>query len=211
MIVLRTVSNSPALSGYDFLGLVLCGAFFLCGCIAGTFSSAYPVDAGIQLSGYIKDFSALAQDSGQGGPDFFYCLFNAWKYPLLSFFFAFSMLGVFFLPALAAVRGFFLCFSISAIVRVFQGNGALLCLAVFLFVILINIPCFLAMSVSSFSTSLTFFRSVFSRGAKWQSSPFADGFFKKSLISFFILTISAVLEMLFTSGIVSVIAPRIIQ
>jgi len=121
------------------------------------------------------------------------------------------MLGVFCIPALSAVRGFFLCFSISAMVRIFQGNGALLCISVFLFAVLINVPCFLVMSVSSFSTSLSFFRSVFSRGAKWQLSPFSDGFFKKSLISFCILTVSAVLEMLFTSGLVSLVAPRIIQ
>ena len=207
----RAVSNFPAFSGYDFLGLILCGAFFLCGCIAGTFSSASPVEAGGQIPDYIKELLALAQEQSASGTGFFHCLFNSFKYPALSFFFAFSVLGVFFVPALCAVRGFFLCFSISMIVRVFQWDGALLGISAFLFSVLINVPCFLVMSVSAFSNSLSFFRSVFSRGAKLQESPFAGRFFKKSLVGFFILVISAVLEMLFTFGLISLAASRIIQ
>ena len=80
-------------------------------------------------------------------PDFASALLDVFKYNILSIALGFSILGVFCIPALMALRGFFLSFSVSTVVRVIGGKGVTLALAIFGANTLITVPCFFILSV----------------------------------------------------------------
>ncbi|MCL2409799.1 MAG: hypothetical protein FWC96_09385 [Oscillospiraceae bacterium] len=190
-------------AGSDYLGLIVCGALFICGAIVGTAAAGVAGDAG--LSDYMAGYLTLGGDVRIGG--FFSALLGAWTYPLAAILLGFSVFGVFFVPALAAVRGFFLCFSISAIVRYFGGDGVLLALAIFGVSAAITVPCFFILAVQSFSSSLYVFKSVTMRVGV--TAPYRGGFFRRILVCAAVLMGSALIDTLFVPRLIGFAAGRI--
>jgi uncharacterized membrane protein SpoIIM required for sporulation len=191
-------------AGPDYLGLIICGALFICGGIVGAAAAGFAGSAGI--SDYMAGYLARAGDSSIGG--FFTALFNAWTYPLIAILLGFSVFGVFCVPLLAGVRGFFLCFSVSAVVRHFGGDGVILALTIFGVSAVMNVPCFFILAVQSFSSSLHVFKSVTARGGG-SSRPYRGGFFKRVLVCAAVLMGSALIDTLIVPRLITHIAGRI--
>jgi len=203
IIVNKRITIAGSETGADYLGLIVCGALFICGSIVGTAASGIAGDAGI--SNYMAGYLALAGQARISG--FFSALFNVWTYPLVAILLGFSVFGVFGVPALAAVRGFFLCFSISAIVRYFGGDGVLLALAIFGASAMITVPCFFILAVQSFSSSLYVFKSVTLKGGG--TAPYKGGFFRRVLVCAAVLTGSALIDTLLVPRLIGLVAGRL--
>jgi stage II sporulation protein M len=177
----------------NYLGLLACGALFLCGCIAGTVSAGC-IDEGTMLNDYITGFLSIFTNDTSPKLSLFSSLANNFKYQLIALFLGFSVIGVFLLPILSAVRGFFLSFSVAAIIRLLGSKGILLTLALFGVNTLITVPCFFIISVSAFSASLYLLRLVFSKNLKNTVSPFSSRFFINCGICLIMLIISALID-----------------
>ena len=194
-------------SGSDYFGLIVCGALFICGGIVGSAAAGFA--GGAEVSNFMAEYLARANGNALRTGEFFSALFTACMYPFAAVFLGFSVLGVFCLPALAAVRGFFLCFSISAVVRSFGGDGALLALSIFGLSALLTVPCFFVLSVQSFSSSLKVLKSVTARGAGVMR-PYDGEFFKRIGACAVVLACSAFVEILLVPRLIGLAAGRIL-
>ena len=194
--------------GAEYFGLIICAALFICGSIVGTAAAGFVFDGNSGIPDYMARYLALAGE--QSAPGFFLALFNACKYHLIVVFLGFSVFGVFCIPALSAVRGFFLCFSISAIVRYFGGDGVFLALAIFGVGAILTIPCLFVLSVQSFSSSLYVLRGMTAKGRAGALPPSGGGFFRRLCICAAVLAISALLDTLLIPRLISLAAVRII-
>jgi stage II sporulation protein M len=124
----------------------------------------------------------------------------------------FSIFGVFCVPVLSAVRGFFLCFSISAIVRHFGGDGVFLALAIFGVSAAVTVPCFFILSVQSFSSSLYVLRGMSAKGRIGLISqpPGGRRFFRRVCVCAAVLTCSALLDTLLVPRLITLAARQIL-
>ena len=146
------------------------------------------------LNDYITGFLSIFTNDTSPKLSLFSSLANNFKYQLIALFLGFSVIGVFLLPILSAVRGFFLSFSVAAIIRLLGSKGILLTLALFGVNTLITVPCFFIISVSAFSASLYLLRLVFSKNLKNTVSPFSSRFFINCGICLIMLIISALID-----------------
>ncbi|MDR3278125.1 MAG: hypothetical protein LBT12_05070 [Oscillospiraceae bacterium] len=178
-------------AGSDSLGLLLCAALFLCGCAAGTVAAglAPPGDA---LTQYI---SGVLPPEGGARPLFPVVLLGVCKYHLAALFFGFSLLGALCIPGIVAMRGFFLCFSVSYIVRGFGLGGVPLALSMFALDAVFTVPCFFVMAVQSFSSSRRLLAGVLSRGGG--ESAYGSVFFRRCAVCAGVLCVSALLDTFF--------------
>jgi uncharacterized membrane protein SpoIIM required for sporulation len=147
------------------LGMLLCPCAHYLRLIVGTIAAVFVNDAE-QSRCNIKEYLAFLIGQGTKQPDFFASVVEAFKYHLGAVFLGFSVLGVVCIPLLSAVRGFFLSFSVSAIIRLLGGKAILLTLAMFGISTVITVPCFFILSVTSFSASQYLFRLAVSKGSK---------------------------------------------
>ena len=197
-------------AGMDYLGLIICGALFICGGVVGTVSAGFASAGDPGISDYL---SGYLEFSGQDvRPGFLSALFNACKYHLAVILLGFSIFGVFCVPVLSAMRGFFLCFSISVIVRRFGGDGVLLALALSGVGAALTVPCFFVLSASAFSSSLHVFKSVAAKGRGGiVTKPSSSGsFFRRVCACSAVLACSALLDTLFIPKLISIAVSRII-
>jgi len=192
-------------SGTEYFGLIVCGALFICGSIVGTAAAGFAGGTGVSDS--LTEFLAQSGQAPVRMSGFFSTLFNDSVYHLVAIFLGFSALGVFCVPLLAAVRGFFLCFSISAIVHHFGGDGILLSLAISGVTALLTIPCLFILSVQSFTSSLNLLRSVTTRGGS--SKPYGGRFFVRTIVCIAVLMCSAMIDTLFVPRLIGLVAERI--
>ena len=174
-------------------GLILCGALFLCGCVAGTFSSSFVSDS-TTLTQYFSEYLSLAQDGSFIDPSFFSVLVNTFRYPLLVFTLSFSMLGILGIPILSVVRGYTLAFSVAVMVRLYGGDGVLLALSMFAIGTLITVPCFMILAAQSFRASGLLTLTVVKPSLRAGLSPYNGKFFLCCLICFGLLAIAALLD-----------------
>lgn len=186
----------------NYLGLLACGALFLCGCIAGTVAAGF-IDDGTKLNEYVTGYLSIFLNDTSPKLSLLASLANNFKYHLTALFLGFSVIGVFILPLLSAVRGFFLSFSAAAIIRLLGSKGILLTLALFGVNTLITIPCFFILSVSAFSASLYLLRLVFSKNLKNVVSPFNSRFFINCGICLIVLIISALIDTYLSPYLIS--------
>lgn len=174
-------------------GLILCGALFLCGCVAGTFSSAFVQD-GVALTEYFSEYLSLEKDGSFIDPSFFSVLMDTLKYPMAIFAFGFSMPGVIGIPALSCIKGYSLAFSISIMVRLYGGDGVLLAISLFGITTLITIPCFLILAAQAFRASCLLSYAVIKPGMRGSIGIYNTKYFISLLICFGILIIAALLD-----------------
>lgn len=178
-------------------GLILCGALFLCGTVAGTFSSAFVKD-GAELTDYFSEYLTLTKDGAFIDPSFFTVLADMFRYPLLVFMLGFSVPGVLGVPILSVVRGYTLAFSVSVMVRLYGGDGVLLSLSVFAVSTLITVPCFLILAALSFRSSCLLTLTVIRPDLRSGISPYNAGYFLRCLICFGLLAVAALLDTYLT-------------
>ncbi|MBE6949127.1 MAG: hypothetical protein E7456_04705 [Ruminococcaceae bacterium] len=178
-------------------GLILCGALFLCGCVAGTFSSAF-VEDGSALTQYFSEYLSLEQDGSFIDPSFFSVLADTLRYPLAVFVMGFSMPGMIGIPVLTGIRGYTLAFSVSVMVRLYGGDGVLLALSLFAVSTLITVPCLLILSAQSFRASCMLTYMVVKPGSRGSLSLYNIKYFVSCLICFGLLTAAAVFDTYLT-------------
>ena len=143
--------------------------------------------------------------------DFVLFLFNMFKYHLLAMFFGFSVLGIICLPVLSALRGFFLCFSISAMIRLFGSNGIALALSVFGIGTLLTIPCYFILAVQAFSASLNLFKAVRATGGgRVPPVPYGRGYFLLWGVCFLILAVAFLAGVFITPYLTDLAAAKMI-
>lgn len=183
-------------------GLILCGALFLCGCVAGTFSSGFVRD-GLALTQYFSEYLSLEQGGSFIDPSFFSVLADTFKYPLAVFALGFSMLGIIGIPIIAGVKGYILAFSVSVMVRLYGGDGVLLALSLFAVGTLISIPCFLIMCAQAFRASCLLTYMVMKPGTRGSISIYNIKYFISCLICFGLLTAAAIFDTYLTVHMVS--------
>lgn len=195
---LRTSSRTNAVA------FIICAAFFLCGCIAGTFAAG-TVEEGSSLYDYLSEYLEIAQ-SGQINTEFLTVFVGCVKYHAAAIIFGFSLLGIVSIPLLSMVRGFFLTFSISSVVRVFGGQGVLLSLSVFGVSSFLTLPCFLILSAQGFTASAGLCSQVFGRGAKASFALYRDGYAARCIICIMIVLVSAVFDRYIINNLILAIA-----
>ena len=99
-------------------GLIVLVVLFLIGSVVGCVCAGCIEDPDSTLAGYVRDcLSALVQ--GQTGGRFLPVLWEVSKVPLAAFVLGLTALGVVGLPVLFALRGFLLCYAVSAFFRLF--------------------------------------------------------------------------------------------
>lgn len=189
------------------IGLILCGAMFLCGCIIGTVAAG-AISSADQLGETINGYLSVFSSGMPSQPDFFSAALNAFKYQLAAVFLGCSIFGVVCIPLLSAVRGFFLCFSVSAFVRTLGGKGILLSLSVFGLDALITIPCFFILAVSAFSASHYISKMALSKNKK-PGIPFSSNILVVCGICFMLLVLSALIDTYLTPSLISYTASKI--
>ena len=156
----------------DFVGLILCGLLFIGGSVAGSVAAGVLQDAEA-LRGYVAAF--LEGYKSPPPPDFLDALISTVKYHLAAVFLGFSVLGPLLIPLLAAVRGFFLCFSVTAVLRALGARGIGFTLSLFGIPAVVSIPCFFILSSLAFSSSLALLRAFRNQGGRRRFRPQAGG------------------------------------
>lgn len=169
---------------------IVCGCLFA-GCTSNDFGSSVKYE---DLSNGALNYSFLAS------------YFNFIKYPALFFFMGFTAVGIFFVPILVSVKGFFITVSISSLIKIWGIKGLYISLAVFGLQTMISIPVILFSSAFSFEFSKVFFNAL--RSKKNNVLPRHSGFgpyFMFYLIIVLILVLFALLDVLITPALFSLI------
>ena len=196
-----------AAGNHRHFGFTICAALFICGCIVGAISAGLITD-GDSLSGYVAGL--LSENGGAySGSVLYLTVWGNFKYHLLALFFAFSLFGALFTPALMAVRGFFLCFTLSAIVRFFGASGIWLALAFSGLTALFSIPCLFYIGTLSFSSSVSLLRGMTMNVSRPEFKPYGAGFFSKTLICFAVLFAASLLDFFVTPKFINFAALNI--
>jgi len=91
-------------------------------------------------------------------------LWSASRYFLVSIAAALTLFGIIGAPAVCAIRGFFLCFTVAVIVRVFGASGIGLAAALALPETIIAAPCLMIISSASFGLSKDLIFAASGRG-----------------------------------------------
>jgi stage II sporulation protein M len=185
----------------DSLGFILCAALFICGSIIGTVAAGLLQD-GASLRAYLADFLSGYQNAADA-PNLLLAVWSAVKYHLLAVFLGFSVLGVVFIPALSALRGFFLCFSISAVIRCLGRKGLLLTLSLFGLNTLMTIPCYFILAAASFSASLYLLKLLRAGTPKGLTPPDGGRLFISCGVCFLILLASALIDTYLISRLIA--------
>lgn len=102
-------------------------------------------------------------------------IWECFRWHLLVFVLGFTSLGLLFLPAVFALRGFSLAFAIGAFVRMFGGAGGLLAMAVFGVTGAVSLPALFVLGVQGMAAS----RALASRflGESRKDLPYGRTFF----------------------------------
>ena len=190
----------------DFFGLILCGVLFIGGSIAGSVMAGFFQD-GETLSRYVAAF--LDAYKTQPQTDFFAALISTVKYHVAAVFLGFSVLGPLLIPALSAVRGFFLSFSVTAVLRCLGVKGIGFTLSLFGIPAVISIPCFFILSTLAFSSSFHILRLVRAHGARALSSPFCSRLLASCCACLILLVAPAAADTYLISRLVPYAASRI--
>lgn len=151
----RTVTGiwwSPTAEGTP--ALVVTAAFFTFGGLAGSFLAFRMSDVGLDaMAEYLERFLAVAQAAELQVPALPEILWRDLRWPLAAILLGFSAMGLFGIPVLSAMRGFFLSFSIACFAMSYGYDG--LAAAFFLLGIpgIFSIPAFMLLATQSFSTA----------------------------------------------------------
>lgn len=182
-------------------GLIICGALFLCGCVAGSFSAGFVTD-GSALTGYFAEYLTMAREGTFTDPTMSASFVNTFRYPLLVFAMGLSIPGLLAVPVLCAMRGYTLAFSVAVIVRLYGSGGILLALSIFGLSALLTVPCFLILASQAFRGSCLLTVSVIKPSMRPGSSPYNFKYFLCCLICFVFLGLAAVLDSVLTASMV---------
>lgn len=184
----RAGGPSPSFRG------VLLALCFLCGIFLGQVLAGH-ISAGAEqeLSDYLRTFAALDEPFTVHA-----VLSAAWLYlrdPLLAALLGSASVGVVLLPALTAMFGFFLSFSVSCFTAVFGQNGVLLALAALGPRCLITLPCYFLLAVPAWGSSAALARRSFGRGRRTAPAVYGTGWWTRVGVCCLILLAGVCIEL----------------
>lgn len=179
-------------------------AFFLCGAVVGCAAASYmSADALAQSLSPLAAY--IAPDTSGAQPlSVLSVFFNTYKYPAAAFLLGFTALGVFLVPSLTALRGFFLSFAVTSVARLFGGNGILLNISIFGLVNVLSLPCLIVLASQSLISSFAMASMISGRGGR-PFPVFPKGYFIRAAVCVPVLAVSAMTELYLAPGIVSMI------
>ncbi len=179
-------------------------ALFLCGAVVGCVAASYmSSDALTQSAGPLTAYLS-ADTPDTAAVSIFSAVFNACKYPAAAFFLGFTALGVFFVPFLALLRGFFLSFAVTSVARLFGADGIPVYVAVFGLVNILSLPCLIILASQSLVSAFSMASMISGKGRK-QLSVFPKGYFIRAAVCAPILVVSALVELYLVPGVVSML------
>ena len=129
-----------------FVRLAMLGAFHCIGFFLGHLAIRWLDDENTsQLSLYIERFFAsLTSQTLQ--PSVWDVFVSYFRYPVMAFLLGFCQIGTILLPLLCAMQGFFLSFSVSALIDCLGRRGLLTVISLFGIRSILTIPCTLLIS-----------------------------------------------------------------
>ncbi|MBE6972810.1 MAG: hypothetical protein E7440_02880 [Ruminococcaceae bacterium] len=143
--------------------LILLGAFYFVGSVAGCIAAGLIRDPSGLLLDYIRGYlELLAQDGITGG--FFSVFWESAKFPLMAVLLAFTALGIVGLPLLFAVRGFLLCYAVTVFYRLLGLIGLVPGFFLFGFSALIWMPVLFQLGVRGMLSAYGFLRRTMGDG-----------------------------------------------
>jgi len=190
--------------GDEFLGLMICGIFFICGIVIGSFSARALDDTGTQaLYESISVYIGQIADGSYISPGFLSVLWSTGRYHLLLLFLGFSLLGTLCLPLVSGMRGFYLSFSIAAFLRAFGTEGWPVAFSLFGVGALITIPCFFLLASQSFGSSLRLGKSALGSGKAQLGTLYHRGYLLRTAICIVGILAAVLIELYVTPILVA--------
>lgn len=155
----RFFSGSAVFSRSHVPAYMLCALLLALGIVSGTFLSAGFVESG-GAKGFMDGYLPTLRSGSDLGLAQYLLMLS--RYPVLAFLLGFSVLGTVGIPVLCFVRGFTLAFALSALTRLYAGNGALMGCMLFGVVSALSVPVFLLVASGAFCSSVRLGRVWFS-------------------------------------------------
>ena len=142
---------SPAMEGTP--ALIVTAAFFTLGGLLGYLGVFQFISDSSILAGYLERFVRAVEANDLWIPHFTLLFWREIRWPVLTFLFGFTALGLFVLPVLSCLRGFFFSFSIAAFAYIYGRTGLYLAFLLLGLPGFITIPCFFLLTTQSFTAS----------------------------------------------------------
>ena len=185
---------SPGFTRVPRLGLsafALCAAGFLLGVLLGVLLSG-GITEGDPASEFFSGYGQTLL-SGDGDGRFLSVFMSVAWYHLLTILLSFTMLGVVLIPAVAAVRGFTLSFTLAALVRLYASQGIAAGMVLVGFTALLSVPILFLVSVDAMCAS-----GELIRVGLFRQPPAGPGAYTADLFMRFFL--AAILRLLISAG-----------
>lgn len=129
--------------------LLLC-LFVAVGAITGFFvQKTVSVESNAELCEYLHQYADYAAQGSCTTVSFLRVAAVYFRYPLLAFCLGFCAFGVYLLPLLCAVQGFFLSFSVCCFASAMGRTGVYLAFSSFGLRVLITLPCLLLLALQA--------------------------------------------------------------
>jgi len=141
------------------LAMVLCCGIFLCGAILGIVAAGFIGDTE-ELYGHVAGYLTQLEEGVEARPALFDTLWTTCRYHLLVVFCGFSLLGALCIPVVCGLRGFYLGFSIAAVMRALGAGGWFVAAGLFGPAAILTLPCFFLLAVQAFGASLALLRAA---------------------------------------------------
>lgn len=177
--------------------MVFLSAMFLCGVCAGCATAAYITgDYANFLNEYITKEVLVSVSDIQVKEFFLKTLVSLYKYPMVIFLLGYTAFGIFFIPVVLILRGYFISFCVTSIVRGLGYKGLLTAFSIYGLQTVLSIPCLLVISMKAMRASQGFLSLVREEKDRRLISPIPERYFLCFLICIACLTFCAVLEVL---------------
>lgn len=133
---------------------ILC-IFFIAGIFLGQWAhrTAYSGE-NEQLQTYLLSYAKLLAESSGESASPGSVLLVYFRYPVAAFLLGFTALGVFLLPVLCLLQGFFLSYSVACFAAALARDGIMLALSAFGIRCLVTLPCVFLLSVWALEMSV---------------------------------------------------------
>ena len=169
---------------------------FIIGAITGSVIAANGGDS-TQIASLITDYTVSSDVS------FWRVLANVFRFPIIILLCGFCVFGAVFIPAVVALRGFLLLFTMTSFVRIFGWHGLLFSAALFGIQCLLLLPCMLMLAAQGVVSASLLFSLASSKGKKLSGSIFSSSYFSRILVCVGVLLICTLAEMFITPSLVS--------
>lgn len=193
--------KKDGLLSYNQVTFVLLSAFFFLGIVIGGFSSLYiSGNTADELGSFLSGTSGVALSSSI--KTFPTMLWKNSKYILFCFILSFTVLGTVLIPAVLALKGYLISFSIGVLLKLYGLYGIWLSISFWGIQCAFLIPCLLVVGIQSFNFSKSQ-TTFFVRKSTISESSFPKKLFLIFGICIIVIIIATFLDLLITPKLVN--------